>query len=116
MKTVTINRNELLEAVKTNRAAHVAEYAEAARNYRETVLGALTDRHTAIANGEPISLLFNLPAPQDHTDDYDRVIRMLEMSVDENCTLDAYEFDCYVRDNWTWSAATKMINASYIKK
>lgn len=40
---------------------------------------------------------------------------MLEMSVDSDITLDASEFDQYVCDNWSWSAATKAINASYIR-
>jgi hypothetical protein len=45
----------------------------------------------------------DLVQPRDHTSDYDRVIMMLEMSVDDTIVLDANEFDQYVRDVWAWT-------------
>lgn len=113
MKTVTIERNALLAAVKKNRTQHLAEFTDATANYRTKVLEAIDQRRDEIAAGAKVNLHFHLPELQNHTDDYDRVISMLEMSVDKDCTLDSHEFDQYVRDNWTWSAATKMINGAY---
>jgi hypothetical protein len=34
---------------------------------------------------------------------YDRLVMMLEMSVDDTIVLDANEFDQYVRDVWAWT-------------
>lgn len=113
MKKVNISRAELLEAVRSNRAQHAADYSEATANYRPKVIAALEERRQEILDGQKINLFFQLPEPQDHTDDYDRVIRMLEMSSDEIIELDYHEFDMYVRDNWAWSHAAKLINASY---
>lgn len=113
MKTVTVNRNELMKIVKANRATHASEFEQAKANYRGKVLEALDARRLAIANGDKIDLLFRLPEPQNHTDDYDRVISMLELSIDITIMLDTNEFDQYVRDNWVWSSAAKLINASY---
>ena len=53
--------------------------------------------------GRRISRSINLAEPTDHTSDYERVIMMLEMSVDDTIVLNAGEFDQYVRDVWSWS-------------
>lgn len=116
MKKVNIVRTELLKVVRSNRETHVSEYAEASANYRDKVLEALDERRADIRNGGKIDTYFQLPEPQDHTEEYDRVIRMLEMSSDETIELDAHEFDMYVRDSWAWSHAAKLINASYTSR
>ena len=54
-----------------------------------------------------------MPEPHDHTDDYDTVIAMLEMCVDEVVEIDMQEFDNYVRDNWQWKANWSASNALY---
>jgi hypothetical protein len=52
------------------------------------------DRMLADAKeGRPIQRSVTLTEPSNHTKDYDRVITMLEMSVDETIVLDAGEFD-----------------------
>jgi hypothetical protein len=54
-----------------------------------------------------------LPEPQDHTIDYDRVIKMLEMSVDSLIELDEGAFDQYVMDNWSWKGDALATNEMY---
>ena len=116
MRKVNIDCGELTKVVKANRDKHNAEYLEAKANYRGKVLEALDERRQDIANGADISLYFQLPEPQDHTADYDRVLRMLEMSNDRSIELDGLEFDQYVMDNWSWSQNAKMINTTYLAK
>jgi hypothetical protein len=55
----------------------------------------------------------SLTEPSDHTKDYDRVVAMLEMSVEETITLDAQDFDRCVMDNWDWSRFTLSTNTFY---
>lgn len=63
--------------------------------------------------GRRISRVINLAEPVDHTSDYERVIMMLEMSVDDTVVLNAGEFDQYVRDVWSWSYQTTSMLKSY---
>jgi len=56
--------------------------------------------------GRKIARSINLAEPTDHTSDYDPVIMMLKMSVDDTILLDAAEFDSFVRDLWAWSNHT----------
>ena len=52
--------------------------------------------------GRHIDQYIGLPEPEDHTDDYDRVIMMAHMSVDDTITLSEDEFAMYVMDQWRW--------------
>jgi hypothetical protein len=53
--------------------------------------------------GRSIQRSVTLTEPSNHIKDYDRVITMLEVSVDETIILNASEFDQYVRDVWAWT-------------
>ena len=55
----------------------------------------------------------NLAEPVDHTADYDRILAMLEMSVDDTISLSAQEFNQYVLDNWELSRLASYTNQSY---
>ena len=126
MKEVKMNTAALLEVVKKNRKAHIEELELAKKGYKVAVLQALHNRIKAIEEGtmEP-SVVFarhgafgyedSLQPPMDHTKDYDRVITMLEMSVDTETVLDVAEFNQYVMDEWTWASMTKTLNASYTR-
>jgi len=67
-------------------------------------------------NGKMIRRRITLPEPQDHTNDYDRVITMLEMSVDSVIELDDVAFDQYVMDNWSWKGDALATNSMYAAK
>jgi hypothetical protein len=54
-----------------------------------------------------------LTEPSNHVKDYDRVITMLEMSVDDTIPLDAQAFDRYVMDNWDRSRFALATNTAY---
>jgi len=113
MNTVTVKREELLTKVRTNRDAHRTLFLKAQEGYRKLVIEEL-DRMLADAKaGRSISRSINLAEPVDHTADYDRILAMLEMSVDDTIMLDAQEFNQYVLDNWEWSRLASYTNQSY---
>jgi len=64
-------------------------------------------------DGLAIQRSVTLTEPRNHVKDYDRVITMLEMSVDETITIDAQAFDRYVMDNWDWSRFALATNTAY---
>jgi hypothetical protein len=103
----------LLTKVRANREAHRELFLKAQDGYRKLIIEEL-DRMLAEAKaGRRISRSINLAEPTDHTSDYDRVVAMLEMSVEETITLDAQDFDQYVMDNWDWSSFALSTNTFY---
>ena len=113
MNTVKVKREELLTKVRANRDAHQNLFLKAQEGYRKLIIEEL-DRMLAEAKaGRKISRSINLAEPVDHTSVYDRVIMMLEMSVDDTIVLDANEFDQYVRDRWAWSHHATTMPESY---
>lgn len=113
MNEVKMKRDVLLEKVRTNRTEHITVLEKAKAGYRSAAIDKLKARLKDAIDGGPISLRIDLNAPEDHTRDYDRVITMLEMSVDETVTLDAHSFDQYVLDQWQWKAGFDLTASSY---
>ena len=117
MQTVKVNRDRLLLEVKANRDKHQAVYQQACEGYRTKMieeLEKLLQKAKDSKVGEHISRHIQLPEPENHLDDYDRIISMLEMSIQVEIELNAVEFDQYVRDKWSWSHETMIKNMSYI--
>ncbi len=112
MRDVKVKRCELLEKVKENRQKHIAEYDEAVAGYKEAAIKAvdralekLRQQIDDLQAGEVLQLAavsFDLAVPENHARDYDQVIAMLEMSVDDELTIRSDEFACYVMDDWDW--------------
>src|SRR5271157_465731 len=96
MHSVTVKRIELLEKIKVNRDGHRDLFLKAQEGYRLDVIAELEQHLKDARNRKKISRSLTLPEPQDHTEDYDSVIAMLEMSVDQNIELDAGSFQQYV--------------------
>lgn len=115
MDTVTVKTKSLLYEVTKNRKEHRANFLKAQEGYRKQVIEELDRMLDDARTGKPIRRAIELPEPEDHTKDYDRVIAMLEMSVDTEVILGSMEFDNYVLDNWSWKAFTAHVNAMYTK-
>jgi hypothetical protein len=133
MRTTTVKRLELLEIIQKNREQHIADYNDACAGYRETALELLSERADKIAvafnklgerikAGETIPLNlgigtgFDLKVPETHVKDYDQVIRMLELEVDETVKLQTDEFACFVMDDWDWKDSFSATVGAYSKK
>lgn len=113
MQSVKVKRAKLLTAITKNRAAHRALFLKAQEGYREVVIGLLDEMLADARDGKPVRTRVRVQAPEDHTEDYDRVIDMLTMSVDQTVTLSATDFNRYVRDKWEWTAAALWKNTTY---
>jgi len=104
MQNVEVQKGELLQIVQTNRANHRDIFEEALVGYHKALTEALEQRLADVKAGRPVKLYFDLPEPKDQTKDYDRVVRMIEMSVNDHITLTQEEFAQYVMDDWRWRA------------
>lgn len=55
----------------------------------------------------------NKPFPENHSEDYQTVIRKLELSVEPEIELETGEFDCFVQNKWSWRQSFLNTNACY---
>lgn len=112
---IAVDRTTLIEKLRENRETHRSIFEEALTGYQEKALEELESKIEAIrSNGrKPISLFIHLPAPEDHTDDYDRVIGLLEWGVDDVVNLDDKEYANYVNDDWNWKQNWLISNSAY---
>lgn len=114
MKAVNVRRTLLLEKVTANRAAHRDLFLKAQEGFRARAIEELDKMlQEARDRSGPVRLFVGLTEPQDHTSDYDRVVAMLEMSVEEFIDIDAASFACYVMDEWGWKATALHVNSTY---
>ena len=118
MRQIKVNKAKLLEILKKNRQEHRGLFLEAQKKFREVAIKALDATLKAARDGKEFVLadLATYRAPQDHTRDYDRSIKMLEMSVDEDIVINDQEFQNYVQDTWGWSRDWAVSNAGYVTK
>jgi hypothetical protein len=113
---VTVKRDTLLAALKKNREEHRKTFLEAQEGFRAMVIEKLDAMLKDARDRKPITLRIDLPAPTDQTRDYDRVIRMLEMSINEEILISEQEFSQYVMDDWGWKAQWVGTTSNYTNK
>lgn len=111
---ITVEKTDLIEKLKDNRAAHRATYEEAFEGYRTKMIAELEKKLAKIRAGDSVDPYLRFTAPEDHTDDYDDVIDMLEMDIGPEVELDQTQFRCYVKDDWGWSSAFAASTAAYL--
>lgn len=113
MQTVNVNRSALLAKIKSNRENHRTIFEKAMVVYRARVIDELDHMIAQAKRGGAIVRAVGLLQPEDHTDDYDNVIAMLEMSVDDQIELTSQECLMYVQDNWGWARSFRSSTMSY---
>jgi hypothetical protein len=114
MKEVRVRTEQLKERITTNRDTHAREFAEAVDGWAKEVAQLMRADIAAIEAGERRKLTILDSIPDNHTADYDRVLEMLDMSVDEFQTLDMETFRQYVMDDWSWKARWSVSTAKYL--
>lgn len=113
MNTVKVKKEDLLSKLLVNRENHRSLFLKAQEGYRALVIAELDKSLKDAREGREIRTYISMDAPEDHTDDYDNVIEMLQMSVDTEITLLAQDFQRYVLDKWQWSQAALLRNSTY---
>jgi len=104
MTGITAKKSDLLKELKKNRSAHRKLFLDAQQGYRTDVIKELDMMLKEARDGKTIRRSVSLVEPQDHTKDYDRIIRMLEMSTKSTIFISEQEFCQYVQDDWGWKA------------
>ena len=115
MRNVTVDRDDFLVEVIANREAHREVFEEALEGYHNRLKAELERRVRDLKAGRRIDQYIGLPEPEDHTDDYDRVITMAQMSVDDTLSLSEDEFAMYVMDQWRWKQGFAETTLRYLR-
>lgn len=113
MEDITVNKQNLIDIITVNRDNHRRMFEEAFDRFKIEVEKNLADRLKQVRKGTVPSLMISLPVPADHTADYNRIIRMLELSVDSVILLSERDAQSYVMDQWDWSAQFAASTATY---
>jgi hypothetical protein len=113
-KAIRVKRAELLEALRKNRDTHKDTFEQATVGYRKRAIEELDSSLADAKAGKKIRRSIGLVEPMNQTKDYDRVIRMLEMTVDDVVTIGATEFQQYVMDDWSWKEQFTASNSAYL--
>lgn len=116
--TVLVKKDELIDTLKKNREAHIAQYQEALVGWRKKMIAACMETSQKSEKGDlekyPRKLRDLTDVPESHEKDYDRVIQMLEMHTDGGITLNSKDFSRYVQDEWDWKHRWETSNSSYL--
>lgn len=114
MNTVNVNKARLVDTLRINRSEHRDIFERAQIAYREAMIAELDRALDDAKNGRQIKRAFTLPVPEDHTDEFDTALQMLEWSTDEEIELAQHEFMQYVENNWGWARSFAANTASYL--
>ncbi len=116
MKEVKLYVSDLLAIVKENKLKHVEQYLEAVEDYKVAVLK-ITKQNLKFAktgNLEDISKIKSIPTrPESYESHYEKAIRMLVLSVDNEVTIDSATFNQLVLDEWSWKQSFSLSGSLY---
>ena len=113
MNNVKIKKSDLLSKITENRGQHRRIFEEALVGYRAAAIDELDRALKDAREGRRIRRGMTLVEPLDHTAEYDSVIEMLKMSVDDVIELNWGAFLSYVRDEWEWKRQFLVTNSKY---
>lgn len=106
-----IEKQKLLEVLRDNLKKHVTEYDAAMNDYWEALEiyhSSQLDRAKLRTKKGPEILAPIEPTSQ--AKEYEKVIRQLELSIDDRVTLNDTQFQTYVMDDWFWKPTFQMNN------
>ncbi len=108
MHSVKVNRIELLGIVRENKEKHVREYNESVEDYKKAAINVAQKNLELAQSGDldQIARIKGMPQkPTSYEKEYDRAIRMLELSVEEIIEVAQDVFNQLVLDEWAWKNA-----------
>jgi hypothetical protein len=119
MRDITVRKADLIATLKTNRDNHLAEYEIAVEVYKDRFVKAAQayarDAVRRARIGEQFIGAVWLPVPEEHTEDYDRAIAMLEWEIEDDIRLNEHDFATFVLNQWGWAKSYATSTQSYTR-
>lgn len=111
-----VNRQALLEKLTANRQNHRTVYEQAFDAYSGRLVSEIEGFLKQAKARKSTRVYSTLPIPEDHTEAYDSVIALLEMSTEETIELDDEDARRYVLDRWEWERSFASNTTAYLSK
>lgn len=113
MDVIQVDKQQLLDKLRENRENHINTYEEVLQAYQEKCIKLLEEHIERIRSGAVEKVNVSLPAPENHEDEYDRAISMVEWHQGDQLELDSFQFDNFIRDQWRWKQEFETMSATY---
>ena len=94
----------ILEALQKNRKRHIKNFKLAVEVYKREAEKLLNKMLRSIQGGKRISHTISLLAPVNYASEYDRMIRMFEITLDKKVVLTETQYNMIFGDLWHWQA------------
>ena len=105
MRSVKVNRGELLTILVDNKKKHVKDYDESVKDYKKAAIK-IAKEHMELAKSGELDQIAKIKAmpgrPHSYEDSYNRAIRMMELSVEDVIEVEEDVFNQLVLDEWHW--------------
>ncbi len=102
LSSVRVDKGFLLSKLESNKDQHEDTYKKAMKAWHSKILDTLNKELKKVKADKTYYPKVFVVKPNSHTVDYERVIDMLEASLDDEFELTSAEFSQYVRDEWDW--------------
>ena len=116
MRSVKVNKTELMKVLQENKKKHIKDFEESVKDYKKAALK-VAKEHVELAKTGDLDQIAKIRAmpqrPTSYEDSYNRAIRMMEMSIDENIELEEQIFNQLVLDEWSWKHSFTATGALY---
>ncbi|HVY04859.1 MAG TPA: hypothetical protein VHB46_02680 [Burkholderiales bacterium] len=127
MHQVTLDKGQFLKIILKTRELHVTEYHETYEGWLHQleehaylVVDRIAEAKLQYSHRREPCLrcpsFGQLSEPESYENDYDRAVRMLELSVDNRIVLTREEFSNFVLDEWRWTESFKSKVAIYSRR
>ena len=116
MNKVKVSKQELVEKLKENREVHIAEYTEMIQDYKSKVTKELKKilKESKNKNNWDPRTSVHLDKPRSYATEYNQIIGLLEMSVEDTFDISQEEYNKYVLNQWNWSSSFEFSKMSYL--
>lgn len=130
LSKVRVSKEFLLTKIRENRIQHEKSYHEILDARQEKIIKDLEESlkkakvhvkeqlgvisRNKEAHIPSFSVGVSAPLPENHSTDYDKVIMLLEASLDTEFELSSSEFNQYVNDDWSWKTSFTSCSGIYM--
>lgn len=115
--SIKVNKVNLISKITEERDKHAALYVEAVETYKKRFVAEAErfarDTIDRVANGIHFVNFAWLPVPEEHTEDFNRAIEMLQWEIADEVTLSEYDFQTLVQNQWGWAKSFASNTTSY---
>lgn len=105
--SIKVDKGSLLDSLETNYATYKELYEFQVSEYFLKSEQLLKEALKRIKNKDSKVTTVILNFPKDYSSEYEKIIGMLKMSMDNEIILSHDDYDVYVLNNWYWKQAFK---------